>query len=337
MKANPTPKQLVADRIIRCSDLQPPATTSTHNERRIDPLLSPEAPVLCGIHKAHRLQPGLSIHCADVRDLCDLTVYDVLQPSLRIVIVLDGDVDVSFGPHRLGLSSARGGAYRSPGPRAAFIGLREQECFVRRGWCGKRERKVSVVFSREWLDTACGDENQDTLHRLFDRHLAIEHLAPNPRVLGLAGQLLCPPEYSRLLQKLYLESRTIELVAESIHQLLEVAPNAAILHTRQHRRIDEVRELLDSGTADKLSLAEIARHIGTNISSLQQQFRTAQGMTVFEYLRLARLLRARRALEREGCSIVEAASIAGYNSQSNFATAFRRQFGITPRQSRTGL
>jgi AraC-like DNA-binding protein len=56
-------------------------------------------------------------------------------------------------------------------------------------------------------------------------------------------------------------------------------------------------------------------------------------MTVFDYLRRARLLRARQALEREGRSIIEAAAIAGYTSPANFATAYRRRFGITPRQS----
>jgi AraC-like DNA-binding protein len=49
------------------------------------------------------------------------------------------------------------------------------------------------------------------------------------------------------------------------------------------------------------------------------------------------LLRARQALEQEGRSVGEAADIAGYTSAANFATAFKRHFGITPRQCREGF
>lgn len=62
----------------------------------------------------------------------------------------------------------------------------------------------------------------------------------------------------------------------------------------------------------------------------------AFGTTVFDYLRRNRLLRARDALERDRCSIIAAAELAGYTSPANFATAYRRQFGMTPRQSRMG-
>jgi len=86
-----------------------------------------------------------------------------------------------------------------------------------------------------------------------------------------------------------------------------------------------------------MSLAEIGRQVGSNVSTLQKQFRAAHGLTVFDYLRRGRLLRARHALEREGRSIVEAAGIAGYTSPANFATAYKRQFGLTPRQSRSGF
>jgi AraC-like DNA-binding protein len=148
--------------------------------------------------------------------------------------------------------------------------------------------------------------------------------------------MIHPPAYTPVLQRLYLESRAIELAAEALHVMsgVEAVPQ---LRQREQKRINIVRDLLESGTADDLSLDEIARRAGSNASTLQTQFRAAFGTTVFEYLRRTRLTRARIALEREGCSIVEAAGIAGYTSPANFATAYKRQFGITPRQSRAGF
>ena len=98
--------------------------------------------------------------------------------------------------------------------------------------------------------------------------------------------------------------------------------------------MQRLTELLDSGAADDLSLAGIAREIGCNATTLQRQFRALRGLSVFEYQRQRRLQQAREALERDGVSVSEAAWRAGYSSPANFATAFKRQFGVSPRQLR---
>lgn len=325
------PEHQDLQRIVRCGELYPPASAGG-SAVRIDPGLAPETPALLGLCHGEHLRPGLAVHCADVRDLHDLTIQCVERgESAHLALVLDGEVDVSFGPRRLGL--ATGGAGRRP--LAAFVPLAEPELFVRRAWRGKRERKVSIAFSREWLAAIC-PEGDAGCAALFDRHLAVARWAPTPRAVALAEQLIRPPADPPLLRKLHQESRVIELVAEALRQLLGVAPPPP-LQARERQRVADVRDLLDSGAADGMSLEEIARHAGTNASTLQKQFRAICGMPVFAYLRRCRLLRARQALEREGRSIVEAAGIAGYTNPANFATAYRRQFGITPRQSRTGF
>lgn len=316
--------------IIRCCDLYPPPSVGV-GDVRIDPGLAPETPVLLGLCHGERLRPGLMVHCADVHDLHDLTIQSVEQgESLNLALVLGGDIDVAFGSSRLRLNAGVAGRQ----PQAAFVPILEPELFVRRAWRGKRERKVSIGISREWLATNCPEDDVGYA-ALFERHLAVECWAPTPRAVALAEQLIRPSDDPPLLRKLHQESRVIELVAEALHYLSNVAPLPS-LHPRVRRRIADVRDLLDSGAADDMSLEEIARQAATNASSLQKQFRALCGMSVFEYLRRNRLLRARLALEREGCSIIEAASIAGYTSPANFATAYRRAFGITPSQSRAG-
>jgi AraC-like DNA-binding protein len=95
-----------------------------------------------------------------------------------------------------------------------------------------------------------------------------------------------------------------------------------------------LRELLDNGGADALSLAEIAARACVSVNTLQRHFRAMWGTTVAQYLRDGRLARARLALERDGVSVMQAAELAGYNSAANFATAFRRRFGVSPGQVR---
>ncbi|MDQ8023453.1 MAG: AraC family transcriptional regulator [Moraxellaceae bacterium] len=146
-----------------------------------------------------------------------------------------------------------------------------------------------------------------------------------------------PPVYANGLESLYLESRAIELVADAIGQLGQLAatisPGGSSLGIRSRQRLHALREWLDSGAADTLSLEDIARHAGLNAHSLQQQFRVTFGSTIFEYQRNRRLDIARIALETQAVSIAQAAWQAGYGSAANFATAFRRRFGLTPRQA----
>lgn len=53
-------------------------------------------------------------------------------------------------------------------------------------------------------------------------------------------------------------------------------------------------------------------------------------MTVIDYMRQRSLEGARSAMMQEGLSLGEAAYLAGYKYPSNFVTAFRKQFPITP-------
>ncbi|CPQ13077.1 transcriptional regulator [Bordetella pertussis] len=136
-----------------------------------------------------------------------------------------------------------------------------------------------------------------------------------------------------------LESRALDLLVEGFDGLeagAGAAPQAGRggLARRDFLRMARIRELLESGEADAWSLEELARHACLSVNTLQRHFRAAWGMTVFECLRGARLTRARLGLERDGLSVAQAACLAGYTSAANFATAFRRAFGVTPGQLR---
>lgn len=93
--------------------------------------IAPEQPVLTGHLTAQALRPGLRVHCAEVNDLHDMRTHTVAEPGLRVLILLDGCVDVSFGSRRVSVSARpeRGGA---PRPVGLLIGLTHAEIFERR-------------------------------------------------------------------------------------------------------------------------------------------------------------------------------------------------------------
>jgi AraC-like DNA-binding protein len=217
--------------------------------------------------------------------------------------------------------------------------LTEPVLFRRRARRGAQVRKVCVSLTPEWFETVGGDYAAACeLAGLGRQHLAIRHWQPSARLLALVEQMLSPPDYNPLLQHLYLESRALEIASEAMSLASgQFAPSQPGLRPQEHQRIRRTLELLQSDTADNWSLERIAQEIGVNVSTLQRQFQASQGMSLFEYQRRRKLLQAREALERQGVSVSYAAWQAGYSSAANFSTAFKRAFGLTPKQARARI
>lgn len=296
----------------------------------------PEQPVLAGHLTARTLRPGLDVHCAEVNDLHDMRTRTVVEPGLRVLILLDGCVDVSFASRRISVSARpeRGG---SPRPVGLLIGLAQAEIFERRWQRGAYERKVTVTADAGWLASCrVSGEGQGSaaLREFLSRHLAVERWQPSPRAIAIAEQLVRAPAMQPLLLHMFLESRAIELVGEAVASLDRTDPGRVALTPREYRRARELRDFLDSDSCDGLTLDELAQRAGVNTGTLQRQFRAAFGSTIFEYLRESRLQRARAALESGGLSVAVAARLAGYTSPANFATAYKRRFGVSPKTAR---
>lgn len=287
-----------------------------------------ESPVLRGSVDTQELRPGLVLYRTLVQDLCSMRTSNLLHPGLKLCMLLSGRSELAYGSRHfeLGPGAAQG--------EAALVSLAEPDRFVREWRRGRSERKVTLTLRPEWV-MAAGIEDA-AVHRFCRQHLAVAPWRPSARALALADQLSSPPPLAPGLQRLWLESRCLDIVVEALGSVAQPAgdTHAPGLGARNHRRLRALRDFLDSGAADGLTLGAIARQVGMSAAHLQRHFPQVAGTSVIDYLRQCRLLRARDALERGEADVAAAAHIAGYTSAANFATAFRRHFGITPRQAR---
>ena len=283
------------------------------------------------------LRPGLHMHSDDTREARDMVAQTEIDEGVRIVLLLDGLVDVSYGQRRMSLSG------RTGQPVALMVSVAERDQFVRRTRRGGYARRVSIGLGPDWIAQALGEDGprgaSSGVADFLRQHLAMHQWQMSPRAVAIAEQIVRPPQFEPILQNIYLESRALELVGEAMgalsrHSSAPPPPMATALRPQEHRRMRELHAFLSTGGADELSLDAIARHAGLNANSLQKQFRALYGTTVFDFIRQTRLQRARQALERDGLTVGQAALMAGYNSAANFATAYRRCFGISPKQSR---
>ena len=77
-------------------------------------------------------------------------------------------------------------------------------------------------------------------------------------------------------------------------------------------------------------VAAIARRLRVSVGKLERAFKTEFDMGPAEYLRRARMERARDLLVHSGMSVREVGLACGYESFSSFVRAFRSAFGETP-------
>ena len=82
------------------------------------------------------------------------------------------------------------------------------------------------------------------------------------------------------------------------------------------------------------SLVELASMLGTNERKLTEIFRRRVGMTVFDYFSEMRLETARHLLIESQMRIQVIAGHVGYRNAGDFTRAFRRRYGLSPREYR---
>ena len=157
-------------------------------------------------------------------------------------------------------------------------------------------------------------------------------LTTTPLVNMAIHQILnCP--YQGSLRRLYLESKTLELIAHNLAQLI-VDKNGHnrpfTLYSSDIERVREVRNVLINNLENPPSLLELARQVGINKNKLNQGFRQVFGTSVFDYLRICRLELGKELLESKEKNVTEAAFEVGYAEQRSFTRAFKKHFGTKP-------
>lgn len=93
--------------------------------------------------------------------------------------------------------------------------------------------------------------------------------------------------------------------------------------------------LLDSGEAEPLAIAEVARRLAVSVSHLGRVFRATLGITPREYAAARRVDRLKATLA-DGSDVTAALYDAGYGSSSRLYERSDRELGMTPGGYRRG-
>lgn len=128
-------------------------------------------------------------------------------------------------------------------------------------------------------------------------------------------------------------SGIIHLIEKFLHSFLrqEQATLPRTLKKNDLESMHHVEQILSSRLEGFPSLEFLAHEVFMSTSKLKNLFKQVYGYTLYDYYNKSRLQRAKELLVTGQCSIKQAGSEIGFSNLSHFAKAFKKEFGILPR------
>lgn len=289
--------------------------------------LPEQQPVLAGWQEVQPLGCGLVLYLSQSRDLVDADSQNLLPAGITAAFLLQGKADVSLARDRVRFDAGQ------VGQCAMLVNLTEADVFQRHWQSDRQETKVCLSFTPAWFEQFADEASLGgrQLQQFSRNHWQDRHWQPSLSLLQRARQLFSDTTAAApLVRRMQRESFALEL-ASDILLGIEAPPRPRRLAAHLEQCLARLKEWLDSGEADQLGIAQMARTLGTNPVDLQNGFRLRNGTTIAAYLRRQRLERACQGLQ-QGLSVDQAASLAGYEHASSFSAAFKRQYGVAPSQ-----
>ncbi len=278
-----------------------------------------ERPLGLGWEAYHRLAPGCWLRTLDLEQAHGSMPARIPGGHLSLAGMLEGHTT---------LEAPEGGAFELSAGQVMCNYRHDDALFVDHCPSPGRYLMVELNLSPEYL-------RHSLLHP--PREFAfLARLGRGNGCLALTTALhrclqdiLSPPVTGPLLAS-YLQAKSSEFLCLLLASHTQPAPAPRLL-ARDCRSLEKARRLLLADLARPPRLAELGRGIGMSERRLKERFKEYYGQTLSDCLRQARMREAERLLDGGGLAITQIADALGYEHAANFATAFKREFGLTPR------
>ncbi|MDF3845321.1 helix-turn-helix transcriptional regulator [Pseudomonas citronellolis] len=280
---------------------------------------TPQAgPPGCHVH-TQVLQPGLEVSLVSFEATHNESISTIDDSShLHFSCMLNGDVGIRIGHKSLYLG--KGQLMTSFAPAERF----ELEF-------APAHRNLELRITPQRLSELAGDD----YHRLGDsieRSFCLQVTHGNQRIKDAAlrlERLLSDEPSSPLL----VHSATLEFLAWHLKAFAPQDQEGQICK-REQRLLLAARERLLMDLSAPPTIEQLAREVGLNQLKLKRGFKALFDTSIYALFQRERMGKARQLLRQHG--VTDTASMLGYSNISHFSTAFRKQYGVLPRDVRKG-
>ena len=285
-----------------------------------------------GFEELYRVGEHILLRTIDSEELQALESDAVsLGEHLTFAFKLTGDNTLS---HKSGLQVEMG-------PGSLLVGFsKQQQDFKDHAHANQRYAIVTLAIKPSALTepplnldvSSLPESICNIIDGKLDDDLFIQHYQFDAAIQQcLIGLISCP--FSGTLRSTYMQSKSHELLCLTLDliQKLESQSYQKTIDPRVYEQLNKVSEILFERYTQPPSISELAKQVGMSEASLKKGFKRLFGFTIGERIQQLRMTQAQVLLRQNKGSITHIANSLGYEHASNFITAFKRQFGFTPK------
>lgn len=182
------------------------------------------------------------------------------------------------------------------------------------------DRCVAFQFAPDIVDETAG-----ALRRLTATPFRRPRLPPLHATLPLVAEARAVAANPDPLRA---EQVAIDVAAAAL--ALDHETSEAPCDARDEKRIAAAVRIIETRSAEKLTIAGLAREVGLTRRRFAVAFRRTVGTTPYHYLLALRLDAAAARLRERGASVLSVALDAGFGDLSEFTRSFGARFGHSP-------
>ena len=200
---------------------------------------------------------------------------------------------------------------------------------------------VDARGARESLESIChllGGLTLDTgrVRRWMASQGGCAVVGPTPWSQAAFADLVRLPQTERARWCVWKSVEMLYLLSAQEEPEIEALPDS-MPDRNMARTLAQTRRYMEEHLDEALTIPVLSRRACLSATTFKEGFRQLYGLPVHAWLRKRRMERAAELLHTPGSSLEGVAKAVGYSSVSQFAAAFRRQYGVTPGRYRKNV
>ncbi|QZY57421.1 helix-turn-helix domain-containing protein [Crassaminicella profunda] len=184
---------------------------------------------------------------------------------------------------------------------------------------------IKNAMNSIWEDEILRDW-QENINNIFKENILIVEKASYD--LRKIAQEIDTISSNNMMGYMKLKLKTIEFLATFLEE--KSKENFKNIKNKEVQIITKAKEIINENIENTPSVKELANQLNTSVYKLQKGFKDITGDTVYEYIKKAKIEKAKYLLKNSNLSILEIANEIGYENPSKFANVFKRYNDITP-------
>ena len=192
--------------------------------------------------------------------------------------------------------------------------------------------RIVINFTENYLDDISSEYSNMKL--LFDyidetKNYCISFKNDLKRKIESYIQILLDSQFSDSFgSDLVFNCRFTQLLLLAYQTIIDFEP-AEIIYENQ--LVAKTMEFIQSNISKTFLIEDIAKNANVSASTISHTFKDITGISIYRYITKKRMILAKQLIKKQ-YTFNEIYSICGFNDYTSFFRAFKREYGITPKE-----